>query len=98
MAQLIKSAAWQALQAHHKTFARIHMRDLFAQEPNRFERLSLRFDDLLLHGRLRLDGAGCGENLDLAGLTLLRACGSNGRGQQHGGEGGFRHDVHGLDP
>ena len=48
MAQLIKSAAWQALQAHHKTFARIHMRDLFAQEPNRFERLSLEVEGVLL--------------------------------------------------
>jgi glucose-6-phosphate isomerase len=48
MAQLTKSAAWQALQAHHKTMARIHMRDLFAQEPNRFDRLSLRLEDLLL--------------------------------------------------
>ena len=48
MAQLTKSPAWQALQAHHKTLARIHMRDLFAQEANRFERLSLRVEDLLL--------------------------------------------------
>lgn len=48
MAQLTKSPAWQALQAHYKTLARIHMRDLFAQEANRFERLSLRLDDLLL--------------------------------------------------
>jgi glucose-6-phosphate isomerase len=48
MAQLTKSPAWQALQAHHKTLARIHMRDLFAQEANRFERLSLRLEDLLL--------------------------------------------------
>lgn len=48
MAQLTKSAAWQALQAHHKTMARIHMRDLFAQEPNRFDRMSLRVEDLLL--------------------------------------------------
>jgi glucose-6-phosphate isomerase len=48
MAQPTKSAAWQGLQAHHKTMARIHMRDLFAQEPNRFERLSLRVEDLLL--------------------------------------------------
>src|SRR4029450_13680313 len=48
MTQLTKSAAWQALQAHHKTFARIQMRDLFAQEAGRFERLSLQLDDLLL--------------------------------------------------
>jgi glucose-6-phosphate isomerase len=48
MTQLTKSAAWQALQTHHKTMARIQMRDLFEQEPGRFERLSLRLDDLLL--------------------------------------------------
>jgi len=48
MAQLTKSPAWLALQAHHKTLARIHMRDLFAQEPNRFDRMSLRLGDLLL--------------------------------------------------
>lgn len=48
MVQLTKSAAWQALQAHHKTLARIHMRDLFAQEANRFERLSLEVEGLLL--------------------------------------------------
>ena len=48
MAQLTKCPAWQALQAHHKTLTRIHMRDLFAQEANRFERMALRLDDLLL--------------------------------------------------
>jgi glucose-6-phosphate isomerase len=48
MPQLTKSAAWQALQGHHKTMARIQMRDLFEQEPKRFERMSLKVGDLLL--------------------------------------------------
>ncbi|HEY7690104.1 MAG TPA: glucose-6-phosphate isomerase, partial [Dongiaceae bacterium] len=48
MASLIKSPEWTALQAHAKSLARIHMRDLFAGEPQRFERLSLSVDGLLL--------------------------------------------------
>lgn len=48
MSALTQSSAWQALQAHCKTMARVHMRDLFAQEPNRFERFSLRVGDILL--------------------------------------------------
>ncbi|MGH6931490.1 MAG: glucose-6-phosphate isomerase, partial [Dongiaceae bacterium] len=48
MSQLTKSAVWQALQSHHKTMARIQMRDLFQQEPTRFSRFSLGLDDLLL--------------------------------------------------
>jgi len=42
------SPAWQALTAHYETLAPIHMRDLFSEDPQRFERFSLRFDDILL--------------------------------------------------
>lgn len=48
MASLTKSPEWIALQSHAKSLARIHMRDLFAGEPQRFERLSLSVDGLLL--------------------------------------------------
>jgi glucose-6-phosphate isomerase len=48
MSVLTQSPGWQALQAHHKTMARVQMRDLFAQEPNRFERFSLQVGDILL--------------------------------------------------
>ncbi len=34
--------AWQALDAHQKEIAGVHMRDLFAQDPKRFKRFSLR--------------------------------------------------------
>ena len=74
MAQLTKSPAWQALQSHHKTLARIHMRDLFAQEANRFERLSLRLDDLLLdYSKNRVTTRTLSLLLDLAQAAELPA-------------------------
>jgi glucose-6-phosphate isomerase len=47
MSALTTSDAWQRLLAHHSEVAPLHMRDLFAEDPERFARLSLRFDDLL---------------------------------------------------
>ena len=40
--------AWKALEAHQQELASVQMRDLFQNDPQRFERFSLRFDDLLL--------------------------------------------------
>ena len=40
--------AWQALTAHLKTVRELHMRDLFAADPLRFQRFSIRLDDFLL--------------------------------------------------
>src|SRR5262245_37645024 len=39
--------AWQALQEHHKVIAPQHMRHLSRQDPQRFEKFSLRFQDVL---------------------------------------------------
>jgi glucose-6-phosphate isomerase len=39
---------WKKLEAHHKAIAPLHMRELFANEPTRFEAFSLRLGDLLL--------------------------------------------------
>lgn len=39
--------AWQALLAHRQDMEGRHMRELFAQDPHRFERYSLRLGDLL---------------------------------------------------
>jgi len=39
--------AWQALQKHQQETAAVHMRDLFAQDPQRFESFSLRVGDIL---------------------------------------------------
>ncbi len=62
-----RAPAWQALQAHARTMARIHMRDLFAKEPGRFARFSLRLDDLLLdYSKNRITTKTLGLLLDLA--------------------------------
>jgi glucose-6-phosphate isomerase len=40
--------AWKALKEHQRKMAEAHMRDLFAQDPQRFERFSLWLGDILL--------------------------------------------------
>ena len=47
MSQLTNLPAWQELEQHYHEIKNIHMRDLFAQDAQRFERFSLRFNDLL---------------------------------------------------
>lgn len=47
MSDLTSSPAWQALAAHQRSLADVHMRDLFAQDPQRFARFSRRFGDIL---------------------------------------------------
>jgi len=44
---LQQTPAWQALEAHYAQVKDLHMRALFAQEPDRFERFSIRFKDIL---------------------------------------------------
>ena len=39
--------AWAALRDHHEALADRHLRDLFADDPDRFDRFSLRLGDLL---------------------------------------------------
>jgi len=48
MPKLTASPAWQALAAHQKTIAPLHMRELFANDPQRFAKFSLAFDGILL--------------------------------------------------
>lgn len=43
-----KTTAWHQLAAHFDAMKTRHMRDLFADDPARFERFSLRFEDILL--------------------------------------------------
>lgn len=47
MPKLSNSPAWKALQAHLPTIANMHMRDLFAEDPKRFEKFSIIFNDIL---------------------------------------------------
>ena len=48
MAVLTQSPAWQALQSHHEKLRHVHMRELFADDPQRYARFSLTFSDVLL--------------------------------------------------
>ena len=47
MSEITRAPAWQALVAHQKEMAGVHMRDLFARDPERFSKFSLRLGDLL---------------------------------------------------
>src|SRR5690348_3202758 len=40
MSKLTSSAAWQALVTHQRELESVHMRDLFARDPKRFEAMS----------------------------------------------------------
>ncbi len=47
MPGLVELPAWQALQKHQQEIADVHMRDLFASDPQRFERFSLQVNEIL---------------------------------------------------
>ncbi len=48
MSNLSDSAPWKALQSHHEVVRDLHMRDLFAEDPDRFSRFSVSACGLLL--------------------------------------------------
>src|SRR3989338_9928346 len=47
MSKLTSSMAWQALKAHHATIEPLHMRNMFRDDPARFDKFSLQLDGLL---------------------------------------------------
>ena len=48
MARLTQHPSWKALCEHEKVISALHMRSLFEEDPKRFDKFSLKFDDLLL--------------------------------------------------
>ena len=48
MPAITQSPAWQALERHAASASKLQMRDLFAADPGRFGKMSIRFGDLLL--------------------------------------------------
>lgn len=48
MTQVIKSKEWKALAKHKKQIEKLHMRELFLSEPNRFDKFNISFNDILL--------------------------------------------------
>ncbi|GKY95046.1 hypothetical protein MPSEU_000468900 [Mayamaea pseudoterrestris] len=47
MTELSTSPAWKALEAHFGTMKNVQMKDLFAKDPERFDKFSLKFEDIL---------------------------------------------------
>ncbi|MDM8557057.1 glucose-6-phosphate isomerase [Desulfococcaceae bacterium HSG7] len=47
MSALTRSPAWKALAEHKTAIAQLHLRDMFAQDPERFAKFSLHLDDIL---------------------------------------------------
>jgi glucose-6-phosphate isomerase len=67
MTALTSEPAWKALEAHAGDMAGRHMRGLFQADPDRFNRLSLRLDDLLVDlSKQRIDGDTLRLLVDLA--------------------------------
>lgn len=65
--ELTASPAWKALAARAAELRGVHLRDLFAADPDRFARFSLRLDDLLLDwSKHRVDAEAMRLLLDLA--------------------------------
>jgi len=48
MKTLTQSPEWQALSGHYQEITKLHLRDLFQSEPQRFEKFSIEAADLLL--------------------------------------------------
>lgn len=42
------TSAWKSLAAHHEQMESVHMKELFSAQPDRFEKMSVRFEELLL--------------------------------------------------
>ncbi|PVE21404.1 glucose-6-phosphate isomerase [Microvirga sp. KLBC 81] len=67
MTTLTASPARQALQTHSAAIRSLHLRDLFAQDPERFARFSIKLGDLLLdYSKHRITAETMGLLLDLA--------------------------------
>jgi glucose-6-phosphate isomerase len=48
MSRLTESGIWKALQEHYREVEPLHMRDLFAKDPSRFDKFHLQFNDILV--------------------------------------------------
>jgi glucose-6-phosphate isomerase len=61
------TTAWQKLQAHYNTIGNQHLRDLFAQDPQRFQKFNLPFENILLdYSKNRISEETLALLLDLA--------------------------------
>ncbi len=79
-----RTPAWKALQAHYEKMRDVHMRDLFANDPQRFERFSAHFNDILLdYSKNRISEEtmqllfDLAREADVAGWATRMSCGEH---------------------
>jgi glucose-6-phosphate isomerase len=48
MSNITKTDEWKALQKHYKKISKVHLRKMFENDPERFKKFTLEFDDFLL--------------------------------------------------
>ena len=73
MSTLINTPVWTQLEQHYQAIRSVNMRDLFAQDPDRFTRFSLRLDDILFDfSKNRITADTLKLLLDLANQANLR--------------------------
>lgn len=72
MSRLTESPAWKALEEHHREVAPLQMRNLFARDPDRFDKFSLRLGDILFdYSKNRITEKTIALLLDLARQARL---------------------------
>ncbi|WP_038246904.1 glucose-6-phosphate isomerase [Ghiorsea bivora] len=75
MSKLTQMASWKALEAHAQEMKKVHMRDLFAQDPQRFEKYSLKLNDILVdYSKNIMNEETKTKLLDLARERNLESC------------------------
>ncbi len=62
-----QTAAYKKLKTHYKTISKKHMRELFAEDPNRFKKFSIRLGDIVVdYSKNRINGRTRGYLCQLA--------------------------------
>lgn len=73
MSELTQLPAWQALQGHHQSIKKRHLRDLFAEDPQRFDKFSLQFENILFdYSKHRITATTLKMLIELAQQTGLQ--------------------------
>lgn len=67
-----RTEAWRILEAHYMAMKEVHMRDLFAEDPERFQKFSLEFEDILFdYSKNRITGETMENLMQLARETKV---------------------------
>ncbi len=74
MSKLKEMPAWKALDEHYRQMSDVQMRDLFAQDPDRFRKFSLQFDDIFFdYSKNRITEETLSLLCELAGQAGVRS-------------------------